>query len=32
MSGLVDEGRTEDTAYLEISQAFDMLPIEELMM
>lgn len=32
MSGLVDEGRTEDTAYLEINKAFDMLPIEELMM
>lgn len=32
ITGLVDEGRTEDIAYLEISKDFDMIPIEELMM
>lgn len=32
MAGLVDEGRTEDIAYLETSKAFDIIPIEELMM
>lgn len=32
ITGLVDEERTEDIAYLEISEAFDIIPIEELMM
>lgn len=41
ITGLVDEERTEDiaylkrtenVAYLEISEAFDIIPIEELMM